>query len=403
VFDIYSKLKKHEDENYYQYLWRVGGYVRDGEYSGWKEIVSFVNEALYGDDESQYRDESTYRKAVQYARNFYENGVFTSEQEYLKQMNLASQKIYKEKQKLSDERRSLNTSLRDQARREENTEYLESLIKNTGLVAFPRYDIPSVKSGKDLVVLLSDIHYGVDVENVFGTYNSEVCACRFGQLLSQINYIQSINNCEKVYILLLGDNISGNIHVTTRLENRENVIEQVQGVSELISKFIYDVSKMFSKTFVNSVPGNHSRIGLKDDVLRGERLDDLIPWYCKAKLSHISNIQFCEFNNYDDTIASVTIRGNKGLIVHGDFDDPTESGISKLTMMLGYVPEFIAFGHKHNNFYQDISNVQVIRGGSFMGTVDDYTISKRITGRPSQMCFTVTDNGIESLYPIIFK
>ncbi len=402
MFIIISKLDKSENENYYQYIWRIGQYVQSGEFS-WKEITPYINEQLFDDDESKYRDESSYRKPVAYAKNFYEAGAFTTDEEYVKQMNEVTQNIFKEKQKLSDERTALNRVLRQQARSDANFEYLEKLIMENGKTTLPHYDVPKISSDKDLVVMISDIHYGVDVDNTFGKYNSTICADRFVKLLNKIKILQELNQCEKVHVLLLGDNISGNIHVTTKLENRENVIEQIKGVSELLSGFVYELSKLFKFTYVNSVPGNHSRIGLKDEVLRGERLDDLIPWYMKAKLSSFNNIRFTEFMNYDDTIAGVRVRGHEGLLVHGDFDCANQNGISKLVMMLGFIPDFILFGHLHNNFYQDISNVHVIRGGSFMGTVDDYTISKRITGRPSQMCFTVNDEGIESLYPIILS
>ena len=60
--------------------------VNDSE-KNWKEITPFVNRELFGDDESQYRDESAYRKAVKYARDFYEAGVFgDSEDEYYKKL-----------------------------------------------------------------------------------------------------------------------------------------------------------------------------------------------------------------------------------------------------------------------------------------------------------------------------
>ena len=82
-----DEFKKLDNENYHQYIWRIDGLVQSGKYKNWKEITPFVNRELFGDDEELYRDESAYRKAVKYARDFYEAGVFgDSEDEYYKKL-----------------------------------------------------------------------------------------------------------------------------------------------------------------------------------------------------------------------------------------------------------------------------------------------------------------------------
>ena len=202
---------------------------------------------------------------------------------------------------------------------------------------------------------------------------------------------------------MLGDILSGEIHLTTQLQNRENVTEQIQKSAEMLSAFTYELSKRFSNVYVNSVPGNHSRTSFKDQVLRNNRLDNLVPWYMEAKLSHIENVHFISEQNYDATIGCVQINGLKYLLVHGDFDSFNESGISKLLMMLDLKTsdvDAIFYGHLHRCSYDDISNVKIIRSGSFCGSVDDYTISKRLIGNPSQVACVVGESGIESFYQI---
>ena len=82
-----NEFKRLENENYHQYVWRMDELVQSGKYKNWKEIVQFVNRELFDDDESQYRDESAYRKAVKYARDFYEAGVFgDNEDEYYQKL-----------------------------------------------------------------------------------------------------------------------------------------------------------------------------------------------------------------------------------------------------------------------------------------------------------------------------
>lgn len=67
------------------------------------------------------------------------------------------------------------------------------------------------------------------------------------------------------YVSLMGDLISGVIHTTIRIENRENLIEQVVGVSELIAAFLQRLSTHFENVIVNSVDGNHSRVEFSAD------------------------------------------------------------------------------------------------------------------------------------------
>ena len=52
-----NDFKKLENENFHQYIWRLDGLIQSGKYKNWKEIVPLVNMELFGDDESQYRDE----------------------------------------------------------------------------------------------------------------------------------------------------------------------------------------------------------------------------------------------------------------------------------------------------------------------------------------------------------
>ena len=80
-----DELKKLENQNFHQYVWAMDELVQSGKYKNWKEITPFVNKELFGDDESQYRDESSYRKPCKYARDYFEAGVFgNGEDEYLK-------------------------------------------------------------------------------------------------------------------------------------------------------------------------------------------------------------------------------------------------------------------------------------------------------------------------------
>lgn len=323
-----------------------------------------------------------------------------SDDTYLQELRAEKQELRKEKQRMFDERTELNKKLREQARIENDLEYLQLLVKSRAIDSMPQHNIPEITSDNDLAICISDFHFGADNNTYFGKYNSDIAAERLNIYFQKIIEIQKTHHSQNAYILMLGDLLNGEIHFTTQLENRENLTEQVQKCAELLSSFIYELSKYFENVFVNGVAGNHSRTSFKDQVLRGNRLDNLIPWYMKASLQHLENVKFIDENNYDSTISNISVRGNDYLLVHGDYDCFNQKGISKLVLMLGFKPTGIFMGHMHHNSYDDICGIKMIRSGCFSGTGDDYCVSKRIYGKPAQMVAVLDKTGVKACYPI---
>lgn len=394
-------LHRLENENEEQFLWRLGNAKDNGLIDlDWPEIADIMNKE-FRSDESDYRAESAYRKPYQQAKRFFSANVFkTNSDDYIEEIQSATQDLKKERQKISDERAAMNKKIRESARAEADMAMLETLIRENGRTTLPRVKCGYETSGNDLFVSLSDFHLGLTVNNAFGQYDSDIAAYRLHKYAEEIIRIRDITSAENCYVGILGDVVSGEIHLTTQLENRENLTQQIQKSAELLSAFVYELSKHFRNVYVNSVSGNHSRTTLKDNCKRDNRLDDIIPWYIEAKLSHIDNVKFLCDQNYDSTIGRVEIRGNEYIMVHGDYDSFDQHGLSKIMLMIGHKPTGIFYGHMHHCSYDSISDVALVRSGCFSGAIDDYVISKRISGRPQQMVCVVDSNGINSYYPV---
>lgn len=364
----------------------------------WSEIIAKYNLSMASDT---LRKASSTIFGGQFVKEYYAKQYIQKSEDSDSAYDVQLREIRREKQKLFDERAAFNKSNRDIARLQQDLDYLESLIKDTQYKPFEV--IEREDSDKDLIVMLSDLHIGLDVKSNFGEYNSKIAEKMLAKYLSEIKFAINRNRVQNVYVLLIGDLINGNIHPTVQLQNRENVVQQIQKASEMISEFLYSIAQICNKLYVNSVGGNHSRLSKKDEVLRDERLDDMIIWYLKAKLQNIVNIIFAEDENIDATIAKNTIRGKVYYTVHGDYDSYSESGINKLVMMTKEIPHAVLMGHLHHNSYDDINDIKIVRSGSFAGTGDDYTISKRITGSPSQVMLVVSSDGIENFIPVNLK
>lgn len=394
-----NELKKKENENYHQYIWRIDGLIQSGKYQNWREITPMVNEVLFGDDESQYRDESAFRKAVKYARDFKDAGVFNNDNEYIEKLRSEKRELERAKIQFRDERNAWNKQNYIDARVEEKLDALERELLSQGRINFETHDNVNIMSDNDILVILSDFHIGQCFHSMWGEYNSDIAKKRLNQLLNEVIAIQKVHNSECCYISLQGDMLSGNIHKTIQVTNRENVIEQIKIASELISSFSYELSKVFSKVFISSVVGNHSRMDRKDESLHDERLDDVITWGIELSLKHIDNI-FILKRNFDSGIAEMNIRNKTYIAVHGDYDRYSKTGVSGLCMHLGFIPYAITYGHLHTCAVDEANGVKMIRGGSLAGSGDDYTIEKRLSGKPSQMVCVCNNKGVVCYYPI---
>ena len=374
--------------------------VQSGKYKNWKEITYFVNEELFGEDESQYRDESAYRKAVKYARDFYEAGVFgENEDVYYEKLQSEKREIERLKIKFRDERTAWQKQNYIDARVEEKLDLLEKQLLSQGKINFDIHNNVNISSDNDMLIILSDFHIGQCFRSIWGEYNTDIAKKRLNQLLNEVIAIQKMHNSENCYVSLQGDMISGNIHKTVQVTNRENVIEQIKIASELISSFCYEISKVFNKVYMSSVVGNHSRMDRKEDSLHDERLDDIISWGVELSLKHIDNFYILN-RNLDSGIATMDIRDRVYVSVHGDYDRYTNSGVSNLCMHLGFIPYAITYGHLHTCAIDETNGVKMIRGGSLAGSGDNYTIEKRLSGKPSQMVCICNKKGVACYYPI---
>ena len=395
-------LERKEGETEIQYLWRVGKLVESGQVGSWKEITPILNKQLREDDE--YYDESAYRKKYQAAKKFYDE-IFSQQgcEDFKKEQEELLREIKKEKVKLRDERTESNRGIRIEARVEDKLDYLEDIISKQGKVDYKplkpeERKAIQIKSDNDLVVMLSDLHIGQTFHSAWGHYDLEIAKDRMNQYLNKIIEIKDRHHSENCFVTLQGDMISNSIHKTIAITNRENVIEQVIEASEMVTAFLAELSKYFNNVTVASVVGNHSRIDKKEDALKDERLDTLIEWYAKSKLENFENIEFVE--PYDNTFNCFVVRDKHYFVVHGDYDTMNQGGLAKLSMMAGYFPYCVLFGHRHFPATTEINGIKLVQSGSLPGSGDDHTIELRLSGKPSQTVLVCSENGIECNYTV---
>lgn len=368
----------------------------------WAEIVDKYNLNVHSD---------TLRKASQtifggaFVTQYFSEKNFHKENEknYLVELKAVKEEIKKERQRLSDERTDYQKSLREAARKESFVE----LVQRAMAKSVPEMDYkpsPIIDSHEDMVVCLSDLHVGIDVQNWWNVYNTEILKQRLCKYIDEIKEIQKTHNCKRCELVLGGDNISGLIHPNLRLQNNENVIEQIKIAVVYIGDFISELMDIFEEIRVHSVSGNHSRLSpSKEEHLKGEELDALIPFCLGIKFANNQQVEICKDGYIDNTINTFTTRGGKLFyIVHGDKDTPSNV-TQKLTLMTGTKPDAIIMHHRHHNAFDTQYGVKVIQVGCAVGT-DDHCVDLRISGEPEQcVIVTSTNRVIKCLYDVNLK
>ena len=396
--DKITDFSRLENENYHSYIWRMDELVQSGKYQNWKEITPMVNKELFGDEEDKYRDESAFRKAVKYARDFYEAGVFgQSEDEYFKKLQIEKRELQKAKQQLSDERVEFNRQIRQEARKESYVDMVKRIICEDTEPMNVSVHYTLFNSSTDLLCHLTDIHTGIEINNWKNVFNEDVLRQRIEKYTSDILDIRGLHQSQNCY-LVIGEILSGLIHNNLRLQNNMDLMEQFKYVSELISSMLVRLANNFSHIYVYTTPGNHSRISpKKEDSLDGENMDVLLPFYLKARLQNVENVSICD-NVVEPEIAMFNIRGNNIFSAHGHKDSPTNV-VQNFTMMFGIKPDIVLLGHRHTNGLTTVYDAKVIESGSVSGA-DAYAVSIRKVSKPEQTVSVISNKGLICLYDI---
>lgn len=388
-------LRREKNENEEQYIWRLGQSKDSGTLDmDWNEISDVINKE-FRNDESEFRTEAAYRKPYQQAKRFYEAGVFSkySEDSYAAELREAKFDIEKEKQKLFDERTALKKILREQGRMESMYDIVKRAIDDYRPVTFDYVPCEIEDSDNDLIIHLTDVHCGMSVDSPFNQFNTDVLKRRLKKYLDEINDIRKLYKSQNAYLILGGDLIHGIIHINARIEAKENLVMQIMKVTDLISNFIFELSKMFKAVEVHTTAGNHARsVANKDESLRGENFDLLVPYACRKDLRNVPNVWIVDnYLGYD--IATFMVRGHMVYATHGDKDSPQNVvyNMTKFARKANLpMPDICYLGHRHTNGLTTVDDVKIIESGCVDG-MDSYSIDKRLVGTPEQTVVVVTE------------
>ena len=366
-------MERKENETYISYIKRVTNACSDKKisYSEWGDYI-------LGTD-NNYSSENL-RKAFYVVYKLL-NKIDENNCDYdaIKDLENLRDEIYKERCRLQDIQREKRNDLRVEARFEN---LLEVVKDNIGFM--PTYEIKDFKpinknqDKKYAVLQLSDWHCGALVDNQFNYYNVDTMVDRATKVRNNALDYCKLHNVTDLVIEINGDMVNGAIHVSSRVESEEGVIQQVITVTDVLAKLINSMKPYFNSIKIVTTLGNHGRLTPnKSDSITNENFEMLIPTMLRDKLSDVKIIDSkgLDFTKYE-------IDGKIIMVSHGQNDSMTKV-ISDFSKMFKVVPNEVHLGHTHS--YTDINDcdIKVTVNGSLMGS-DDYAVTIRKVTTPSQ-------------------
>lgn len=319
----------------------------------------------------------------------------------LNELDLKEIELKKERIRLGDIKNRLNALIRKAARYENLIDEFKDAMIHCNLKEFKYIPHKIDANSKSMVACWSDFHYGYTFSSKFNNYNTNIFVERLNYYISRIIDIGKEHNIGTIYVLGLGDYISGQIHGALISQNNIDAVKQTQEVSEYMANALYQLSINFNNVHFYSVIGNHGRtIATKDANVYSNNFEKIIPWYIKSRLSNVKNITICD-NTIDDGIGIIHTNNQEIVFTHGE-NDKLDNITSSLTLTLGTIPTDIFVGHKHHFQTEVINGINVIMSGSICGT-DEYAKNIRKTGDACQTVAIYNNYGLECLYNVILS
>lgn len=365
-------------------------------YRDWNEVADILNKR-FG---TEY-NESTFRKTWQYFDRMYDacKDIFTASDDGCRELDVKMRQFKKEKQKLTDARTEYNRLIRTEARKESYADMIKKMVRDETVPY--SYSGNKVKTDdfqkNSLLIHLTDIHTGIEIDNFFNKFNEQVLVERLLKFCEKIKEVQALHKSECAYIVI-GEIVSGIIHNNLRLQNNLDLIEQFKLASEQIASLLVELSKTFKEIQVYMSNGNHSRLSpKKEDALDGENMDILLPFYLSAKLQNYPNVLIMN-NTVEPEIAIFNIYDTLVMAAHGHKDSPSNV-VQNFTMLFKKQPDIVLLGHRHTNGLTTVYDTKVIESGCVSGT-DQYALNIRKANKPEQTISVINKEGLCCIYDV---
>ena len=329
-----------------------------------------------------------------------------SDSKLLDEIDIKQRELEKERQRFYDQRREDKKLVTEMARMEHIRDAIvdsANRLNDTVGTLYTDYK-PSYDADNEAVLVLCDWHYGMTTDNVWNTYNTDICRSRVRHVTYETIDRLKKNNCHRLHVVVLGDLIHGACHVSARVASEELVCDQLMQATEVLAQTIIALSAYVDETCVYVTYGNHARtVPNKKDNIHHDNLERIIPWWLSCRFTDREDIHVSEGEN---EFLYFDVCGYGICATHGDLDSVRGSTKTLSTLFhkrYGRDIDYILLADKHHRDEFEELGVCAMISGSLCGT-DDYANDRRLYSNPEQLLLIMNhDCGVDATYHIRCK
>lgn len=259
-----------------------------------------------------------------------------------------------------------------------------------------------ISSHNKAVVVLTDWHIGVVIDDVYGnSFNYEIAKKRIQNYLDQVVIYCKRFQITDVEVVGLGDYVEHqNMRYKQSKEAEFSLARQIRYASELIISFISGLSDHVNVNY-SSIPGNHDRLqGNKDIAFDDDNANVIIKGNVEAFIERARSPRLSYTETADAaTEINLNMNNKKIKLVHGHLDNGNKKDRLKghISMQNEFFDCFI-YGHLHNYNVQESDHGRMAIGVGCLSGRNLYAKTFNCATDASQFMLVVEGSG--TLLPI---
>lgn len=304
------------------------------------------------------------------------------------------QGLYKQQTKTRDYLNAYRTLLREDARSELIKDLIRDSVKSLPPLECEKGVAYDADQEAEAVLLFSDLHIGSQIDNFFNKFNVEIARRRVKEVVQQTIKYCTRMNVETLHVLNLGDLIENDLHISARLLQEIDAVDQTMVAAEIVAESLAELAKAIPHVTYRSCLDNHSRFNMNfKEVKDGESLVKLIDWYLQERLKDV--VEFCN-DNLDGHIGVFSLKnGDKFVFAHGH-EIAVNASVQSYTAATYSFVRYVALGHWHATRMKTFQNSKVFVNGSIKG-LDQYAEQHGLFGEPEQTLLIFEGNTLTNI------
>lgn len=336
------------------------------------------------------------------------HGSNSNDDNYLKELEEKTRELQKERQKLNATKIEYNRNLRHESRFELYYENIKEAITTLPLPEF--YPIYSdLKTQKEYVLGIADIHAGANFQSENNTYSLEECKDRFQILLGEVIDFVKDKKLSKIKVVELGDTVQGILRLSDLRLNETSVVEATVFISRVIAQFLNELSAYCYVDYYHVPTANHSQtrpLGSKASELATEDVEYVISNYIKDLTAN--NERITVTLNSGKEYIKIPILNFECIAMHGHRIKNIENALKDLSHLHRTFYDYVFLGHFHAGKELPVgetilNDMEVIVCPSFVGS-DHFSDSLMKGSKSACKIYGFDDyKGLTETYKIILN